>query len=154
MKRPAQDSTPAAGPRVPLAPRSSNTEVLEQRNATRRAATEKENLAEVIGEGRDAEVLADALEAADMVDKLFETKAFWLRRAKQVTYPVQYLPLLTYLPLLITYLYLPPSEQGAGRHHQRALGPSPLCAAEARLLTLGASHGWLARRPLVRHRQG
>ena len=67
-----------------MAPRSSNTEVLDRRNATRRDCAEKENLYEYIGEGRDADVLADALEAADMVDKLMETKVFWLRIIKQV----------------------------------------------------------------------
>ena len=50
------------------------------RNETRRARFEQDNLYEHIGEGRDPDILANALEAADMVDKLMETSVFWLRR--------------------------------------------------------------------------
>ena len=50
----------------------------------RRDAYQRYALYEHIGEGRDPDVLAKALEDADMVDKLMDTEIFWRRRIAQV----------------------------------------------------------------------
>ena len=70
---------PAAPPPAPAPATAPGKRLRPHRNSDERAMYERECLAEVVGEGRDADVLALALEDTDSIDGLMETVPFQKR---------------------------------------------------------------------------
>ena len=70
---------PAAPPPAPAPATAPGKRLRPHRNSDERAMYEREYLAEVVGEGRDADVLALALEDTDSIDGLMETVPFQKR---------------------------------------------------------------------------